>query len=402
MSTVHSSEGSAATYVSGRRYLDADSHIMELPGFIEPFADPAIRDRLPPIDTAAAGAQGEGFDAYLETGAHTPEQVAVLEQNVIGGPKGYHALGAFNAAERSRALDLLGFDAQLVFGTFALSCFLHDPDLRVRYGGCRAYNRAIAAFCADDPRFQAVAVLSLADTASALDELGHALALGARAVWIPAEPCGGRSPGHVDLDPVWATLADAGVPFVLHVGAQRMQIRDEYMNTGRRQAVGFLGGGEALRLKDFPMLHVDTEEFLSVLVLDGVLERHPNLRGGAIELGASWVPSMLRRIDHAVDNLARHDPDVQAFTRRPSEQVIDQLAFTPFPFEDVGRLIAESSDELYLFSSDYPHVEGGRNPFGRFEASLGDAPDATRERFYSANLLRMMPALAASLPASTP
>lgn len=187
--------------------------------------------------------------------------------------------------------------------------------------------------------------------------------------------------------------AEAGAPFMVHVGAQRMQIRAEYVNTGRPQATGWQGGGEALRLKDFPILHADTDEFLSVLVLDGVLERHRALRGGAIELGASWVPGLLRSIDHAVDNLARFDPDVQAFTRRPSEQIIEQLAFTPFPFEDVGRLIAESCDELYLFSSDYPHLEGGRNPLGRFAASLAQATEATRERFYSTNLMRIMPAL---------
>ena len=34
------------------------------------------------------------------------------------------------------------------------------------------------------------------------------------------------------------------------------------------------------------------------------------------------------------------------------------LAFTPYPFEDVGALIRESSPELYLFSSEYPHTEG--------------------------------------------
>ena len=33
--------------------------------------------------------------------------------------------------------------------------------------------------------------------------------------------------------------------------------------------------------------------------LDGVFERHPDLRGAAIELGASWVPGMLRNLDHA-------------------------------------------------------------------------------------------------------
>ena len=387
------SDAGFTPYAHGRRFLDADSHIMELPGFLEPFADPAVRDRLPAISTDVAGSQGEGFEVYLATGSHSPEQVVALEGNVIGGPKGYHALGAFNSTERSRALDLLGFDAQLVFGSFALACFLHHADLDVRYGGCRAYNRAIAAFCADDPRLVPVAVVSLGEPERALAELEYALALGCAAVWVPAEPCGGRSPGHVDLDPFWATLAEARVPFMLHVGAQRMQIRPEYMNTGRPATVGWQGGGEALRLKDFPILHADAEEFLSVLVLDGVLERHRLLTGGVIELGGSWVPGMLRRLDHAVDNLARFDPDVQAFSRRPSEQVGEQLAFTPFPFEDVGQLIAESNDELYLFSSDYPHVEGGRNPLGRFAASLAAASDDTLERFYASNLERVMPSL---------
>ena len=29
-----------------------------------------------------------------------------------------------------------------------------------------------------------------------------------------------------------------------------------------------------------------------------------------------------------------------------------------------------------MFSSDYPHVEGGRRPIERFEASLADGTDA--------------------------
>jgi len=128
-----------------------------------------------------------------------------------------------------------------------------------------------------------------------------------------------------------------------------------------------------------------------VLVLDGVLERHPGLRGGAIELGATWVPGMLRRLDHAVDIWSKSEPELRTFTRRPSEQVRAQLAFTPYPFEDVGALIRESADDLYLFSSDYPHNEGGRNPIGRFEASLGDLPESTRRRFYEENFLKLAP-----------
>jgi predicted TIM-barrel fold metal-dependent hydrolase len=43
-----------------------------------------------------------------------------------------------------------------------------------------------------------------------------------------------------------------------------------------------------------------------------------------------------------------------------------------------------------MFSSDYPHVEGGRKPLERFEASLGDASDDVRERFYRTNFLDLM------------
>jgi predicted TIM-barrel fold metal-dependent hydrolase len=385
-------------YATGGTFFDADSHIMELPDFLHRHADSWLLDELPPLSTASGGAQGEGATRYAESRRHSTEQIAVLEQNVIGGPKAYEALGAFDPGERSYALDLLGFHAQLVFGSFALASFLHHDDLRVRYGGCRAFNRAIAEFCAVDDRLLAVAVVSLADPVAALREIDIALDLGCAAVWVPAEPCGGRSPGHDDLDPIWARLADTGVPFMLHVGAQPMEIRDEYMNTGRPPAPGWAGGGEALRLKDFPLLHQSSEEFLSVLVLDGVLERHRRLRGGVIELGATWVPGMLRRLDHAVDNLAKFAPDVRSFTRPPSQQVRDQMVFTPFPFEDVAALIDESADDLYVFSSDYPHVEGGRNPLGRFRNNLERAPESTEQRFYFENFLKVLPHAQALLP----
>ena len=60
-------------------------------------------------------------------------------------------------------------------------------------------------------------------------------------------------------------------------------------------------------------------------------------------------------------------------------------------FEDVGALIDASNEDLYLFSSDYPHVEGGRDPIGRFEGSLGDRSDGVRDKFYAENFLRIFP-----------
>ncbi len=54
-------------------------------------------------------------------------------------------------------------------------------------------------------------------------------------------------------------------------------------------------------------------------------------------------------------------------------------------------LIDQSNPDLYLFSSDYPHIEGGRNPIARFEKSLGARTNHVRDQFYSENFLRIFP-----------
>jgi predicted TIM-barrel fold metal-dependent hydrolase len=75
---------------------------------------------------------------------------------------------------------------------------------------------------------------------------------------------------------------------------------------------------------------------------------------------------------------------------RPSDYVRRQIRFTPYPTEDVGWIIEQAGPEVCLFSSDYPHVEGGRRPVERFEASLGDASEDIRQRFYCDNFVDLM------------
>jgi hypothetical protein len=94
---------------------------------------------------------------------------------------------------------------------------------------------------------------------------------------------------------------------------------------------------------------------------------------------------MLRRLDHAVQIWQRSEPRLGTFARTPTEQATDQLRFTPYPFEDVGWLCAQSDPSLYLFSSDYPHAEGGRDPIGRFERSLAATGADTLDGFFAAN-----------------
>jgi predicted TIM-barrel fold metal-dependent hydrolase len=304
------------------------------------------------------------------------------------GPKWHAALGAVDPRERSEALDLLGFEHQVVFSSLCAPLFaIADPELR--YAGYRAHNRAMAEFCGGDARLHGVAICDLDDGGRAGIELDAALDLGLREVWIPARAPGGRSPGHPDHDWFWARLAERHVPFVLHVGSGPLPIDPEWMNDGRPPAEQ-MTGAEVIGSKDFLVVYQPAERFLSVLVLDGVLERHPQLRGGAIEMGAGWAPMMLRRLDHAVAIWSRSEPRLAEFQRTPSEQAIAQLRFTPYPFEDVGQLCRESDPRLYLFSSDYPHAEGGRDPLGRFDRSLAGASPAVVEAVFAGNAVEWL------------
>jgi predicted TIM-barrel fold metal-dependent hydrolase len=281
-------------------------------------------------------------------------------------------------------LDALGISAQLVFPTFSLVQFARSRDPEVLYGGARALNRAMTAFCEPDRRLLPIGFLPLVDPTRAAAALDEAIDAGVAAVWMPSDAPGDFSPAHVDLDPVWARLAEAGVPFVLHVGGAKLLPKAFHAN-GRPLPKDWLGGGENLRAKDFPVLHHSPERFLACLALDGTFERHPNLRGAAIELGATWVPTLLRNVDHAHRSFAKFEPALKALPLLPSEYLRRQVRFTPFPFEDTAWLVEQCGPELLMFSTDYPHPEGGRRTFEIFGEAMSRFDEAARERFFWRN-----------------
>jgi predicted TIM-barrel fold metal-dependent hydrolase len=391
---------------SHRAFYDADSHIMELPDFLKKYADPGVRDDIPEVSYAASLVTDEEVAVIVgQGGRHSPEHVAAqiaLGDRLIESSKEIQALGAFDRGDRSRALDLLGFKKQLVFATHSVA-MPFSPSSKItpelRYAATRAHNRHMADFCGADDRLLGVAIIPLDEPALAIAELDAVIAAGLKAVWVPHRPPAERSPGHVDFDPFWARLAESGTPFLLHVGGAPLQQARAWMNNGKELVKDWMGGGENLRSKDIAILHQGPETFISMMLIDGVFERFPTLRGASVELGAGWVPSLLTRLDWVAKNWIRADKGQSPFSRKPSEMLRQQMAFTPFVFEDVGQLIDHSSPDLYLFSSDYPHVEGGRDPIKRFEGFLGERSEAVREAFYAENFLRIFPGARVSEPA---
>jgi predicted TIM-barrel fold metal-dependent hydrolase len=374
------------SYAGDRIINDADSHLMELPDFLTKHATSSIRDRLPGLYDSLVG-QFDPQD-HAEEIRHQPEnleKLLALGDDLTKGPKWHDALGSFNGQERSTALDMLGFQKQVVFSSFCARLIFDAENDAIAYGAAAAHNRAMAAFCEGDRRLIGVAMVPLQDVERAVAEIEHAQSLGLGAIWIPADAPGGRSPGHPENDRIWATLAAAQLPFILHVGSAELTIDDEWMNDGRPDTVSARGGAEVIGSKDLMTIHFATQRFVSTLVLDGVLESHPGLRGGAIEIGAGWVPDMIRRLDHAVKIWSRSEPQLGKMNRLPSEQITEQMRFTPYPFEDVQQLVSESNADLYLFSSDYPHAEGGRDPIGRFVRATEQLTEEERDKFFAKN-----------------
>ena len=172
------------TYAPATRpFYDADSHIMELPDFLKAYADPALREAIPEVSYSASIVTDEEVAVIVgQGGRHSPEHVAAqiaLGDKLIESSKEIQALGAFNSADRTTALNLLGFKRQLVFATHSVALPFSasskvDPVLR--YGAARAHNRHMAAFCADDERLLGVAVIPLDDPDLAMAELEFVLA----------------------------------------------------------------------------------------------------------------------------------------------------------------------------------------------------------------------------------
>lgn len=371
---------------------DADAHFMETPDWFHAFADPGVREKLSPVFVATVGPGEDELIARFRAQHADPAYRAEDEAQLLLR-KNWAATGSFLKEDRPRALDLLGFESQLVFNTFVNGKLLiaeRGDDVEFAYGFARAHNRSMADFCAADRRLLGTGYVPLRDFARAAAMARENLELGVAALLVPSGCPRGHSPSHAGLDPVWAQAQEAGLPVVFHVGGglraadDRLLDRDYFANGGP-PVPDFHGGEENFRSVDYMAIPTAPMQTLATLIFDGVLDRFPRLKFGVIEQGASWMPSWMRFMDSAFHAFRKREERLQKLALLPSEYVRRQVRATPYPAEDVGWIVREAGPEVCLFSSDYPHVEGGRNPIKRFEESMQALSEAEKQRFYHDN-----------------
>jgi predicted TIM-barrel fold metal-dependent hydrolase len=328
----------------------------------------------------------------------TPESVWTM--------KGAAAPGAIDLSRRTEVLDVMGVDRQLVFPSFGLLGFIiansqmlgdNFPRPRQQYGReiLDAWNEFVMrGVDVDTSRVRLVAILQT-DTLEAMMADAHRLIEGGvGALWLPvAVPPGGVSPASHDLDPLWSLAQENDVPLVLHIGTE-LELFDPRWRDGEQFVEHSSIEAPSLDIYTMSTFHFGAENFLAATLLGGVFERYPRLRFGVIECTASWVGPLARRLDM----MSTVIKPVPALPMRPSEYLARNVRVTPFWFEPVDEYYRNYPDlaDVYAYSSDYPHTEGGKHTKQKFYEKLAPLGEEVVEKFFRRNGQLLLPGRAAA------
>jgi predicted TIM-barrel fold metal-dependent hydrolase len=205
-----------------------------------------------------------------------------------------------------------------------------------------------------DGRIMTGPMISLMDPVAAEAELDRVMEIGVKTIVMRAGPVGnpyGRPPSPADprFDRIWAKLAEAGIVVCIHAS-----------DAGYTKYLADWGEGARFTgLKSSPLTEVmgvaierPIYDMIAAMICHGLFDRHPKLKVATIELGASWVPELHRRLKTA------YGKTPQLFKRDPVETFRDHVWVAPFYEDSVATLRDIQGAERVLLGSDWPHPEG--------------------------------------------
>jgi uncharacterized protein len=322
--------------------IDGDGHVVEPDDMWERFLPEPFRAMAPRL--------GAGESPQRDVSASTAKMLSVK-----GGRLPDHRLPD---------MDVDFIEKAVLFPTLGLlieNVTEREPAAAMH----RAVNNWMAEYCAyDRERLIGVAALPSTNADDALTEARRCVdELGFRVVFRhPYHP--GTLPIHDrTFEPLWDYLESTNVTLTCHSGAPPAYCVERY------QQDGFMASH---------VIHFVNEAMMALtsLILYGVLERHPSLRVGLVEAGATWAPSLCHRLDEHVEKAAELPvhyslPASVDLSLKPSEYFRRQCFVTCEEVEPGLTDMLESFPHNVLFATDYPH------PDGVFPGSTGPLLHAT-------------------------
>ncbi|HZN13173.1 MAG TPA: hypothetical protein VFB78_02810 [Acidimicrobiales bacterium] len=253
---------------------------------------------------------------------------------------------------RVDALGALGVDEAVLFPNFGLSWErVLENDLDATRANMAAWNRWAAQLAG--PRLHPVAHLTLRDADWLRGQLAELEAAGIRLAMISPGLVNGRRLSHPDHDAIWAAFIEHGITPSFHVANVTPAFDDAWLASEPHpgnSVMGsvFLWSGAALAIAD--------------LTLNGVFERHPDLRLGAFELSAVWLPLFLQYLDGGYRfHRKLHGESIVDLPMPPSAYVKRHVRVAAFAYEQ-PQMLTPGCGDMFMACSDFPHSEGTATP----------------------------------------
>ncbi|MFP8878438.1 MAG: amidohydrolase family protein [Myxococcota bacterium] len=378
------------------RIIDVDSHFYEPLGWLDEHF-PKLANQLPPLSVGEfifRFGTSDVLDAIppdkrLADPMDLAPQIGEYLKSLPPIEKLDDLLGRDRAVchpeDRLRRCDEQGIDVQFINNNWA-----HMPYMKAREIGrndlasqvLEAYNTwASDLLHGYTDRLIPITFLELEDVGRAVEELRRMREAGSRAFTLkPAPVSRDRSLTHPDHEVLCSTSEELGMLVIFHVGPSGPAPLDP----------GWLAnGGNPSTFNLLNMVQAPSAKLaLAAMVFDGVFERHPKLVVIIEELGISWLPEFLERMDTLAKGRGRAPYDLPLL---PSDYITRQvrvaaLATTDALYPTLDRV----SPELVVYSTDYPHPEGGKTPFETFSEQLSKATSDVREDFFGGSIARLV------------
>lgn len=328
--------------------IDGDGHFFETEEIFDKYMEPALRNFRPRL---LGDEQGHNF--WVVDGQTSYKRPAIKGAGAPGtaAPPGKALQSARRASpgsqtlnnlkERLNDLDREKIDLQFIYPSFLLHANAW-PDGILANGICRAYNTWLTEACNRAPdRLHAVGVVSLLDPQGAAKEITRLSDMGVKAVMINGT-AGARRLDHPDHDVFFAECDRVKMPIAVHFSLQFPFVDTLFEHHFPNRVLAGI----------FPIM-----AGLTSVLCSGLLDRYKNLKFAFLEGGISWVPAHVERMDDHFDNPRYGAKDL--ISHPPSEYLKTGRIFFGCEGNEatLAKIVGEVGDDLFMFSSDYPHAD---------------------------------------------